>query len=67
MSTNLIEKYRSPNQHAWSKFLKNKPALFGLGWIVISVVIALLGYLISPDLASDPYFLITVILCSFWA
>ena len=49
MSTNLIEKYRSPNQHAWSKFLKNKPALFGLGWIVISVVIALLGYLISPD------------------
>ena len=49
MSTNPTQKYQSPNQRAWSRFLKNKPALFGLGWIALCVVIALLGYLISPD------------------
>ena len=49
MSNHSNNKYESPNQRAWGRFLKNKPALFGLGWIVICIVIALLGYLISPD------------------
>jgi peptide/nickel transport system permease protein len=49
VSINPTQKYQSPNQRAWSRFLKNKPALFGLGWIALCVVIALLGYLIAPD------------------
>ena len=49
MSDNSNNKYESPNQRAWRRFLKNKPALFGLGWIAICVVVALLGYLIAPD------------------
>ena len=49
MSVPNSQKYQSPNQRAWRRFLKNKPALFGLGWIVICVVIAFFGYLIAPD------------------
>lgn len=49
MSTNLNQKYQSPNQRAWNRFLKNKPAIFGLGWIGVCVCIALFGYLIAPD------------------
>lgn len=49
MSTPSTQKYQSPNQRAWQRFLKNKPAVFGLGWIGLCVVIALLGYLIAPD------------------
>jgi len=39
----------SPNQRAWQRFLKNKPAVFGLCWIALSVLIAVLGFLIAPD------------------
>ena len=49
MTDDSNNKYQSPNQRSWQRFLKNKPALFGLGWISICVVIALLGYLIVPD------------------
>lgn len=49
MSATPSQKYQSPNQRAWQRFFKNKPAIFGLGWIALCVVIALLGYLISPD------------------
>ncbi len=49
MSTNSNNKYQSPNQRAWQRFFKNKPAIFGLGWILLCIVIALLGYLIAPD------------------
>jgi peptide/nickel transport system permease protein len=44
MSENL-----SPNQKALRRLMRNKPALFGLGTIVLSVLIAILGYAISPD------------------
>jgi peptide/nickel transport system permease protein len=44
MSENL-----SPNQKALRRLMRNKPALFGLGTIVLSVLIAILGYIISPD------------------
>lgn len=49
MSINSNNKYQSPNQRAWRRFFKNKPAIFGLVWIALCVVIALLGYLIAPD------------------
>ena len=39
----------SPNQRAWRQLWKNKSAIFGLGVITIAVLMALLGYLISPD------------------
>ncbi|MEM6963202.1 MAG: ABC transporter permease [Bacteroidota bacterium] len=49
MSKDSSQKYQSPNQRAWRRFLTNKPAIIGLGWILLCVVIALLGYLIAPD------------------
>ena len=42
-------KKNAPNQRAWRRLRKNKPALFGLGFITLSVIVAILGYLISPD------------------
>jgi peptide/nickel transport system permease protein len=39
----------SPNQEAWRRFKKNKPAIFGLGIILSATLMAILGYLISPD------------------
>lgn len=44
MSENL-----SPNQKALRRLKKNKPALFGLGLIAFSIVIAIFGYVLSPD------------------
>ena len=40
---------RSPNYYAWRRFLRNKPAVGGLCIIVLSAIIALLGYLVTPD------------------
>jgi peptide/nickel transport system permease protein len=39
----------SPNQEAWRRFKKNKPAIFGLSVILLATLMAMLGYLISPD------------------
>jgi len=39
----------SPNQEAWQRFKKNKPATFGLGIILFAGLIAVLGYMVSPD------------------
>jgi len=39
----------SPNEEAWFRFKKNKPAIFGLGVILLAGLISILGYLISPD------------------
>jgi peptide/nickel transport system permease protein len=44
MSENL-----SPNKKAIRRLLKNKPAVLGLGLIVLSILVAILGYTISPD------------------
>ena len=44
MSENL-----SPNQKALRRLKKNKPALFGLGLIAFSIVVAIFGYVLSPD------------------
>jgi peptide/nickel transport system permease protein len=48
MSENL-----SPNQKALRRLMHNKPALFGLSIIVLAVLIAILGYTISPDDTPD--------------
>ena len=39
----------SLSREAWRKFLRNKLSLFALGYILLSVVVACLGYLITPD------------------
>lgn len=41
--------HRSPNYYVRRRLLKNKPAMFGLGVIMVSAVVAILGYLIMPD------------------
>lgn len=48
MSENL-----SPNQKALRRLLRNKPALFGLVVIAVAVLVAILGYAISPDATPD--------------
>ena len=39
----------SLNQKAIKRLLKNKPAVLGMVWIAFSVLVAILGYLITPD------------------
>ncbi len=39
----------SPGRMAWKKFRRNPAALAGLGWITLSALIALSGYLFIPD------------------
>ncbi len=43
------DKQLSPNQRAWRRFLKNKPAVFGLAIIAVATVMAILGYWITID------------------
>jgi peptide/nickel transport system permease protein len=43
----------SPNQKAIRRLLRNKPALCGLALIAVSVLVAILGYSISPDSTPD--------------
>ncbi len=40
---------QTPNQRAWRRLRRNKPAMGGLLLIVLAVIIAILGYLIAPD------------------
>ena len=39
----------TPGQLAWRKFRRNIPALFGLGYLVLCLLTAVLGYMITPD------------------
>lgn len=43
----------SPNQKAFLRFKKNKPAVIGLGVIIFATFIAIFGYIISPDSTPD--------------
>ena len=43
----------SPNQKAIKRLLKNKPAVFGLLVIVMSVLLAVFGYYLAPDSTPD--------------
>jgi len=51
-STNHNKK-DSPNQRAWRRLWKNKPAVFGMVVIACAMLMAVLGYLISPDKTPD--------------
>ena len=42
-----------PSYYAKKKFLKHKPAVFGLFFIILAVIVAILGYLILPDSSPD--------------
>ena len=39
----------SPNKRAWQRFRRNRPGIFGLVLISVAIVLALFGYLITPD------------------
>jgi len=39
----------SPSQLAWQKFRRHLPAMLGLGYVLLCLVIAIAGYLITPD------------------
>ena len=43
----------SPRQLAWKKYKKNPTALFGLAYFFLCLILAVFGYLLSPD--STPY------------
>jgi peptide/nickel transport system permease protein len=50
----MIEnKISSPNQKAMQRLWRNRPAVFGLVVIVFCLLIAVLGYLITPDKSPD--------------
>jgi peptide/nickel transport system permease protein len=50
---NKDKKGLSPAQISWKKFRSSKIAMLSLTWIAINVIIAFLGYLITPD--STPF------------
>lgn len=43
----------NPFYRSWQRFLKNRSAVFGLVLIIISVIVAALGYVITPDSTPD--------------
>ncbi len=49
----MPDKNLSPNQLAWKKLQHNTPAVIGLWIIALSVLIAILGYTITPDSTPD--------------
>src|SRR6187402_434394 len=40
-------------KNGWQKFTAKKPAVFGLGIIAISIIVALFAYWIAPDATPD--------------
>jgi ABC-type dipeptide/oligopeptide/nickel transport system permease subunit len=48
-----LEKSRSLSYMAWKRFKRNKLAMIGLGAIIISALIFISGYLITPDITPD--------------
>jgi peptide/nickel transport system permease protein len=43
----------TPSQRTWKVFKRNRPAVAGLAVIIITTLIAILGYLIMPDSSPD--------------
>lgn len=39
----------SPTQIAWSKFIRNIPAVVGLGYLIMCCIVAVLAYILAPD------------------
>lgn len=44
---------QSPSARAFNRFIRNRSAIVGMGITLLSVIVALLGYLITPD--STPF------------
>jgi oligopeptide transport system permease protein len=44
-----MEKNNSPEKRIWKRFKRNKPAVGGLIFILVMIVMGILGYLITPD------------------
>ena len=40
-------------QKAWRRFRRNRPALFGLWFIVLAILVSVFGYAIAPDHSPD--------------
>lgn len=49
MKENSSFEHLSPNQKAYKRLLKNKPAVFGILIIIVSLFLSIFGYLIVPD------------------
>lgn len=49
MAKGNLEGYKSPNYYVRKRLLNNKPAVAGLIVIILSTLVAILGYLIMPD------------------
>lgn len=45
----MQEKSNSLSARSWRRFRKNRLALLGIGIIIVSIIISILGYLITPD------------------
>lgn len=41
--------YLSPNQKAWQRFKRNKPAMLGMFIIALAILVAIFGHVIAPD------------------
>jgi peptide/nickel transport system permease protein len=48
-----VTESRPPGYYIRRRLVKNKPAIFGLSFIILSITIALLGYLVMPDHTPD--------------
>lgn len=48
-----VLKSNSPTSRAFRRFMRNMPAVIGIAVISFSVIIALLGYLVTPDSTAD--------------
>ena len=47
-----IDSY-SLESHAWKRFKRNRPAMVSMYFIILAVLVAILGYLITPDSSPD--------------
>jgi ABC-type dipeptide/oligopeptide/nickel transport system permease subunit len=49
----IRDESRPPGYYIKKRLIRNKPAIFGLVFIIFSLIVALLGYLIMPDNTPD--------------
>lgn len=52
----MNNKGKSPAYYARRRFLKNIPAVLGLGWLVICTLVAIFAFLLMPDHSIDANF-----------
>jgi len=49
----IRDESRPPGYYIKKRLIRNKPAIFGLVFIIFSLIVALLGYLVMPDNTPD--------------